>query len=146
MNSLCYHPALVIPDHQWRPGLPGCWAELSQNLRSAESAGRVEGVAGIFQALSSPIMSLGVFTFSYVHGMVPLLEELPIKFIIDGKIGSEIFSWWRFGPARMDGCCGCKRAVRGQTSWINIISLRLLFKVIITNMYSCNVIRHKLTI
>ena len=113
VNSLCCHPALVISDHQRRAGLPRGGAELSQNISSADSAGRVVGIGGMFQRNSSPEFSLRVCTFSYMHGVMPLLKEFPVEFFIVGGMRCNIVQWWRFGPARMDCCIRCGRVVRG---------------------------------
>ena len=46
----------------------------------------------------------------------------------------------------MDGCCGCKTAVRGQASWIYFVCLGLGFKVSIIDLYGGNITRHELAV
>ena len=107
VDALRHHSSFVICDHQWRPRLPSCGAELSLFLNSADSAGRVEGVGWIFQRSSSPEISRGILTFFNLQRVMPLFEEIPVKFLIQGNIGFNIGQWRRFGPSRVDGSCSC---------------------------------------
>ena len=67
MDALRYHSSFVVCDHQWRPRLPSCGAELSLFLNSADSAGRIVGVGRIGQNLSSFEISFRVLTFCNIH-------------------------------------------------------------------------------
>ena len=95
VDALCYHSSFVICDHQWRPRLPSCGAELSPSLKSADSAGRVVRVGRIGHRFISLQMSLGVFTFCDIHGVVPLFEEILIEVLIASSIVDYIFQGGR---------------------------------------------------
>ena len=94
MDALRYHSSFVICDHQWRPRLPSCGAELSLFLNSADSAGRIVGVGRIgqkFFTVFSILISLWVLTFCNVHVVVPLFREVEVEVLIGSSIVDYIF-------------------------------------------------------
>ena len=95
VDALRHHSSFVICDHQWRPRLPSCGAELSLFLNSADSAGRVVGVGRIGQRFSSLEMSFRVGTFCNVHVVVPLLGEVEVEVLMGSSIVDYIFQGGR---------------------------------------------------
>ena len=146
VDALRYHFSFVIRDHQWRAGLPWCWAKLSLYLRGADSSGRVVRVGRIVQRLSSKVMSFRVLAFCNNHGVVPLLEKFPVDLLILVSIGLYIIQWGRFGPAWVDSCGKMVVVLRGQAGWVNVVGPGLGFKVSVLNLDDGKIIRYKLAV
>ena len=95
VDALRHHSSFVICDHQWRPRLPSCGAELPQSLNIADSAGRIVGVGRIGQRFSSLEMSFRVGTICDVHVVVPLFREVEVEVLMGSSIVDNIFQGGR---------------------------------------------------